>query len=52
MIFVDHNDLDQYANVLKDTQAPIAKRVDSLFCLRSFDQLEAIDALVAAFDIE
>ena len=46
MIIVDHNDLDQYASVLKDTQAPIAERVDSLFCLRSFEQLEAVDALI------
>ena len=52
MIIVDHNDLDQYASVLKDTQAPIAERVDSLFCLRSFEQLEAVDALIEAFAIE
>lgn len=52
MIIVDHNDLDKYASVLKNLEAPIAQRVDSLFCLRSFDELEAVDALIAAFAIE
>ena len=52
MIIVDHSDLDKYATVLKDVNAPIAQRVDSLFCLRSFEQLQAVDALIEAFGIE
>ena len=52
MIIVDHSDLDKYSNTLKDLNAPIAKRVDSLFCLRSFDELSAVDALIEAFGIE
>lgn len=52
MIIVDHSDLDKYARVLQDVSAPIAERVDSLFCLRSFEELKAVDALVEAFAIE
>ena len=52
MILVDHEDLDRYAEVLCDLKAPIAERVDSLFCLRSFKQLEALDVLFKAFEIE
>ena len=52
MIIVDHSDLEKYSTVLKDVDAPIEKRVDSLFCLRSFDELAAVDALIAAFYIE
>ena len=52
MIIVDHNDVGKYAGVLKDLNAPIAQRVDSLFCLRSFPQIEAVDALIEAFGVE
>ena len=52
MIIVDHSDAAKYAAVLKDVNAPIAERTDSLFCLRSFPDLEAIDALIDAFHIE
>ena len=52
MIIVDHNDLNKYAEVLKNVEAPITERVDSLFCLRSFEQIEAVDALIEAFRIE
>ena len=52
MIFVDHSDLGKYGAVLKDVNAPIAERTDSLFCLRSFPDLEAVDALIEAFHIE
>ena len=52
MIIVDHSDVAKYAAVLKDVNAPIAERTDSLFCLRSFPDLEAIDALIDAFHIE
>ena len=52
MIIVDHTDLEKYSGTLKDVNAPIAQRVDSLFCLRSFDDISAVDALVEAFGIE
>lgn len=52
MIIVDHTDLEKYGQVLKDVNAPIAERVDSLFCLRSFPELAAVDALITAFGIE
>ena len=52
MIIVDHSDLNRYAGTLKDLSAPIAERVDSLFCLRSFEPVEAVDALIEAFGIE
>jgi len=52
MIIVDHSDLDKYSTVLKDVNAPIAERVDSLFCLRSFEDVKAVDSLIEAFGIE
>ena len=52
MIIVDKEDLGKYSDTLIDVKAPIAERVDSLFCLRSFDQIEAIDALIKAFNTE
>ena len=38
--------------MLCDTTAPIEERVDCLFCLRSFEEIEAIDELIKAFEIE
>lgn len=32
--------------------APIEERVDCLFCLRSFPEIEAVDDLIKAFEIE
>lgn len=52
MIIVDHQNINQYDQVLCDVKAPIAERVDSLFCLRSFKELEAVDVLIKAFHIE
>ena len=52
MIIVDHNDLQKYATVLKDVNAPIAERTDSLFCLRSFPGVDAIDVMIEAFHIQ
>jgi hypothetical protein len=46
MIIVDHNDLSKYTDVICDPEQPIAERVDALFCIRSFPQIEAIDALI------
>ena len=52
MIIVDHTDMEQYSKVLCDVNAQIAERVDCLFCLRSFEQVEAVDELIKAFEIE
>ena len=52
MIIVDTNDLQKYSNCLNDVKAPIAERVDALFCLRSFEEIEAVDALIEAFGVE
>jgi len=52
MIFVDENNMQKYVDNLCDLNAPIAERVDSLFCLRSFKELEAIDGLIKAFHTE
>ena len=52
MITVNLEDLQQYENVLSDTAAPMADRVDSLFCIKAFKQVEAIDAIVRSFHIE
>ena len=49
MIFVDHNDMNKYIENLCDEGAPIVERVDSLFCMRSFEQIEAVDGLIKAF---
>ena len=49
MIIVDHTDMNKYIDNLCDVQAPIAKRVDSLFCMRSFEEIEAVDGLIKAF---
>ena len=52
MIIVDHSDLNKYASCLADPTAPIAERVDALFCLRSFKEIEAVDAMIAGFHAE
>lgn len=52
MIIVDHNDMNKYISDLCDAEVPIAQRVDSLFCLRSFDEIQAVDGLVKAFYTE
>ena len=52
MIIVDHDYMQKYSHVLCDTAAPIEERVDCLFCLRSFEEIEAIDELIKAFEIE
>ena len=36
MILVDEENMQKYVENLCDLSAPIAERVDSLFCLRSF----------------
>ena len=52
MITVDLEDLNQYASVLADKAAPMADRVDSLFCIKAFKGTEAIDAIAKAFYTE
>ena len=52
MILVDQEDISKYSTTLNDVKAPIAERVDSLFCLKAFEKIDAIDALIEAFYIE
>ena len=52
MITVNLEDLNQYEKVLSDKSAPMADRVDSLFCIKAFKETEAIDAIVRSFYIE
>lgn len=52
MIIVDTENLNKYIENLCDLQAPIAQRVDSLFCVRAFEEIEAIDGLIKAFNCE
>ena len=52
MITVDLEDLEKYEATLSDTAAPIADRVDSLFCIKAFSGPEAVDALVRSFHKE
>ena len=52
MIIVDTENPSLYIESLCNINEPIAKRVDSLFCLRSFKEIEAIDGLIKAFHTE
>jgi len=52
MILVDQEDINKYSRTLSDVNAPIAERVDSLFCIKAFEKIEAIDSLIDAFHIE
>lgn len=52
MITVDLEDLSRYESVLSDPAADIADRVDSLFCMKAFNQVDAVDALVRCFHKE
>ena len=52
MILVDQEDIGKYSTTLSDVKAPIAERVDSLFCLKAFEKIDAVDALIEAFHIE
>ena len=49
MIYVDLDDVKKYEQILSDTAAPIADRIDSLFCLKAFPGVEAVDALARSF---
>lgn len=52
MITVDLEDLKRYEDVLGDPAAPIADRVDSLFCIKAFKEVDAVDSLVRCFHRE
>jgi hypothetical protein len=52
MITVDLEDLQKYEATISDTKAPIADRVDSLFCIKAFDDIEAVNALIRSFHQE
>ena len=52
MIAVDLDNLQKYESVLSDPGAPVADRVDSLFCIKAFQEVEAVDALVRSFHCE
>jgi deoxyhypusine monooxygenase len=52
MITVDLEDLKKYESVLSDPSANIADRTDSLFCIKAFKEVEAVDALVRSFHAE
>ena len=52
MITVDLDDLNSYAQVLQDGQQPMADRVDSLFCIKAFTEIEAVECLFKAFELE
>jgi hypothetical protein len=52
MITVDLTDLHKYEEILCDKSAYMADRVDSLFCIKAFNEIEAIDSLIKAFETE
>jgi deoxyhypusine monooxygenase len=52
MITVDLSDVKKYEETLSNPENYMADRVDSLFCLKAFNELEAIDALIRAFHSE
>ena len=52
MILIDHDKVPEYAATLQDLSQLIAKRVSSLWCLRTVASLEAVEALFKAFEIE
>lgn len=52
MITVDLENLKQYEETLSNPENYMADRVDSLFCIKAFNELEAIDALIRAFHKE
>jgi hypothetical protein len=52
MIMIDHGKVPEYAQVLSNLDKPITERVTSLFCLRTVGNLDAINGLINAFDVE
>ena len=52
MFKVDLEDLHKYEAILSNPQANIADRTDSLFCIKAFTGVEAVQALVRSFHCE
>lgn len=52
MIIVDTENIQKYIESLCNVTQSVVQRVDSLFCLKSFEQIEAIDGLIKAFHSE
>lgn len=52
MIIINHDKEPEYAQTLQDLKAPMAERVNALFCLRTISSLTSIDALIKAFNEE
>jgi len=52
MITVDLENLHKYEATLSSTDANIADRVDSLFCIKAFRIPEAVDSLIRSFNKE
>jgi len=52
MIVVDLSDLQKYEQTLSDPKSYMGDRVDSLFCIKAFNEVEAIDSLIRAFKKE
>ena len=52
MITVDKENLAQYEKTLSDVSAPISDRVDSLFCMKAFTEVEAVESIIRSFHCE
>jgi hypothetical protein len=52
MIIIDHDKEPHYSETLLNREAPIADRVNALFCLRTVATLSSIDSLIKAFNEE
>ena len=52
MIIVDQTDVQKYGDIICNLEQPIAERVDALFCLRSFPDIEAVNTIIKGFGIE
>lgn len=52
MLTVDFESLKEYEDTLGNPESYMADRVDSLFCIKAFNEVEAIDALIRAFHKE
>jgi len=52
MIIVDTENMNKYVESLCNLEAPIVERVDSLFCLTAFDEIDAVDGMIKAFNVE
>lgn len=46
MIIIHNEKEPEYAATLRDLKAPVAERVNALFCLRTISSLTSVDALI------